>query len=139
MMKRPKLQRGSAAVEFAVVLLPLMLVLLGIMEYGWIFLQEFNVADAVREGVRLGVTIAPTAAPDPPTTAINRAKAVLKTLNVNTTGATITADYDGSAAPDLVLKVAVSIPYKPIIGFLPKAAMPANIVYRMTMMMEQQN
>lgn len=49
-------ERGATAVEFAVVAALLFVILIGILEFGFIFLQEHLVANAAREGVRIGVT-----------------------------------------------------------------------------------
>jgi Flp pilus assembly protein TadG len=48
-------QRGATAVEFAVVAAILFFILFGILEFGIIFMQEHFVANAAREGVRIGV------------------------------------------------------------------------------------
>ncbi len=128
-------ERGVAAVEMALVLPLLMMLLLGIIDWGWVFYQEFNLASAVRQGARVGVTVPPSAAPDPPTTAKATATAALAALGVDVSGATITSAY-GGAAPMTTLTVAVKLPYKPIIGFVPT---PKSLSYSMTMMMEQQN
>jgi Flp pilus assembly protein TadG len=48
-------QRGATAVEFAVVAAILFFILFGILEFGIIFMQEHFVANAAREGVRVGV------------------------------------------------------------------------------------
>ena len=45
-------ERGAAAVEFALVLLPLLLLLLGIIEFGWIFNQQVSLSNAARETAR---------------------------------------------------------------------------------------
>lgn len=48
-------QRGATAVEFAVIAALLFVILFGILEFGFIFLQEHFVANAAREGMRIGV------------------------------------------------------------------------------------
>jgi Flp pilus assembly protein TadG len=48
-------QRGATAVEFAVVAAILFFILFGILEFGLIFMQEHFIANAAREGVRIGV------------------------------------------------------------------------------------
>ena len=48
-------QKGATAVEFAVVAALLFFILFGILEFGLIFMQEHYVANAAREGVRIGV------------------------------------------------------------------------------------
>lgn len=46
-------ERGAAAVEFALVLIPLIVLLLGIIEFGYIFNQQLTVTNAAREGSRV--------------------------------------------------------------------------------------
>jgi len=54
--------RGAAAVEFALIA-PLFIVLLfGIIDYGWAFGQRLGLTSAVREGARLAVVNADTGA-----------------------------------------------------------------------------
>jgi len=48
-------ERGATVVEFAVVASLLFLILLGVLEFGFFFLQEHFVANAAREGVRIGI------------------------------------------------------------------------------------
>jgi hypothetical protein len=48
-------QDGAAAVEFAVIASILFIILFAILEFGLLFLQEHFVANAAREGVRIGV------------------------------------------------------------------------------------
>lgn len=48
-------QRGAVVIEFAVVVLLLLTILFGILEFSFTFLQRHFVANAAREGVRIGV------------------------------------------------------------------------------------
>lgn len=48
-------QHGAVAIEFAVVVLLLLLILFAILEFGFTFLQRHFVANAAREGIRIGV------------------------------------------------------------------------------------
>lgn len=50
--RRHTAERGAAAVEFALVVLPLLLLLLGIMDFGWIFNQQVSLTNAARESAR---------------------------------------------------------------------------------------
>lgn len=49
---RRRNQRGAAAVEFGLVLLPLMTLLLGLIQYGWYFYAAQSASAAAREGAR---------------------------------------------------------------------------------------
>lgn len=51
---RPEKARGQSLVEFALVLMPLMLILLGIIQFGFIFNAYVTMTNAAREGARLG-------------------------------------------------------------------------------------
>ncbi|HOL16866.1 MAG TPA: TadE/TadG family type IV pilus assembly protein [Bacillota bacterium] len=44
--------KGQALAEFALVSLPLVLLLLGIIEFGWLFHAQMTVISAAREGAR---------------------------------------------------------------------------------------
>jgi len=50
--------RGAVAVEFALVLPILLVMLLGIFDYGWYFFVDLTATNAVREGARAATTIA---------------------------------------------------------------------------------
>lgn len=52
-MKRILGNRGAAAVEFAVLFLLLMIILFGIIEFGFIWMQSHYIANAAREGARV--------------------------------------------------------------------------------------
>lgn len=48
-------QNGAAVVEFAVIASILFVILFAILEFGFIFMQEHFVANAAREGMRVGI------------------------------------------------------------------------------------
>ncbi|WP_394831308.1 pilus assembly protein [Pendulispora rubella] len=62
-MKRIHSEHGAAAIEFALVLLPFALLLLGTIDYGWYFFVDLACTNAVREGARTATTI-PGACPN---------------------------------------------------------------------------
>ena len=127
-------RRGAAAVEFALVLPLLVTVLFGVIEYGWVFYQNFNVASSVRDGLRVGVTVALAASPDPKASAIKKTQDLLTGVGINPASVTINATYNGSP-PSKTLTLSASMPYKAIIGFVPA---PSTIAYSMTMLLELQ-
>ncbi len=78
-------EHGAAAVEFALVLIPLLLIILGTIDWGYYFYVREIVADAARAGARAGSldpTNASTSASTAATTFLN---------NVKLTGATFPA------------------------------------------------
>src|SRR5689334_18957912 len=80
--RRRRAERGVAAVEFALVLPLFLAVVFGVIEYGWVFYQKFNLASAIRDGLRVGVTVLPAASPDPRASAISRAQADLAAVGI---------------------------------------------------------
>lgn len=127
--------RGSVAVEFAIVLPVFVSLLLGVTEYGWLFYTEVIVANAAREGARVGVTLAPGDAVDGPTAAQERAAAYLAASGLSCTGGCAVAASDAGTAPARMLDVEVTYPYQPLIGFVPT---PADVVARSSMRYEVQ-
>ncbi len=47
-------QRGQALVEFAIVLVPLLLILVGVIQFGFLFGANVTLTNAAREGARAG-------------------------------------------------------------------------------------
>ncbi|MFN7145321.1 MAG: TadE/TadG family type IV pilus assembly protein [Myxococcota bacterium] len=127
-------RRGAAAIEFAFVLLLLIPLLFGIMEYGWLFLQQSNITSAVREGTRLGVTYDQEETPDPADAAVARVNELLASYNL--TGATVVAVYAGTS-PDETLTVTATVPYQPLIGV--RVITPDSLGASMTMLLEIQD
>ncbi|MES1207837.1 MAG: TadE/TadG family type IV pilus assembly protein [Pseudomonadota bacterium] len=131
-MRRP--DGGAAAVEFALIFPLLALVLFGTLEFGWVLFQQFNLANAVRDGIRQGVTVAQTATPDPGATAVQVAQQDLQKLGVATGSVALTATYSGSV-PTRTMTLSADMTYRKLTGFVPT---PAHLTYSMTMMLELQ-
>lgn len=56
---------GATAVEFALILVPFLLLAFGIISFGWVFAQQQILNHAVREGARAAVVVsAQTSVPD---------------------------------------------------------------------------
>lgn len=62
-------QKGAALVEFAILLVLLLVLLFGIVDYGFLWLQAHYVENSAREGARVGARIATLN--NPPTTVTN--------------------------------------------------------------------
>jgi Flp pilus assembly protein TadG len=57
MIKRLRCQKGVAAVEFAIILSVLMMVILGIIEFGLLLYDKQVITNASREGARAGTLV----------------------------------------------------------------------------------
>jgi Flp pilus assembly protein TadG len=56
MVAHRKGSAGASAIEFGLILPLLILILLGIIDYGFVFYTRLNMTNAAREGARVGVT-----------------------------------------------------------------------------------
>ena len=50
-------EKGQGLVEFGLVVLPLLIIILGIIEFGWLFNAQITVTSAAREGARVGAVL----------------------------------------------------------------------------------
>ncbi len=57
MIKRLKCQKGVAAIEFAIILPVLMMIILGIIEFGLLMYDKQVITNASREGARAGIVV----------------------------------------------------------------------------------
>ncbi len=108
---------GSAVVEFAVVLPLLLMILFGIIEYGWVFMVRLTLQNAAREGCRVAVLQTTTT---PYTEVTNRIDEIIAPTGVS--GYTVTMKHASLSEP--TEEVTISIPYQEVSllgvnGFLP--------------------
>jgi Flp pilus assembly protein TadG len=111
--------RGAAAVEFALVLPLLMLLVLGCVDWGYYFYIDQLVTNGAREGARAGA-VADAATSDPLTVAHDAAVQYLADVRLSAP-ATVTADpavLAGSAA----VRVTIRYPVGSVTGFLQPTA-----------------
>ena len=88
-------QRGQTMVEFTIVLPILLLLLLGILQFGVVFNNYITLTDAVRAGARqaaVGRSVA-----DPSGAAISRVRASATDLNQAQLGVTVTSPWTQGA------------------------------------------
>lgn len=52
-MRRLRSDSGAVAVEFALVLIPLLLILMGVIDFGRVYTQKLTLTSAAREGARV--------------------------------------------------------------------------------------
>lgn len=127
-------RHGAALIEFALLLVPLLILQLGVMEYSWFFFQQANVQDAARVGARIA---ARTEGMDTAASAAQaEAELTLDRLGVDAGAATITvtsaASTDGGST---LFTVAVSCPYEPLLGVL--VPLPTTMAASATMVYER--
>lgn len=98
-------EKGQSLVEFALVLLPLLLLVLGIIEFGWLFNGQITVTSAAREAARAA------AVGEDPWTAVNR--------HITATALTVTnvLVIPGASETDQWNQVQVEASIEPLVGF----------------------
>jgi len=106
-------EAGVSAVEFGLILPVLIILLLGLMDYGYIFYIQLNLTNAAREGARRGVVQDDfnTATSVAGTTATNYLNSMVKIT-------TATVDTSNSVDPQVQVDIHLNN-FKPLIGFVP--------------------
>jgi Flp pilus assembly protein TadG len=112
MRSRLRSDDGVAAVEFGLVLPVLMIVLLGIIDYGHVFMVKLAMTNAAREGARVGITLPSDLAPTAAETAAVR---YLASAGIDTAAVQVNTPSD----TDPELRVVITLAYQPLIGFVP--------------------
>lgn len=113
--------RGVAALEFALLLPLLLSIIIGIIEWGWVFFLDLTLTNAVREGARVGVTREyDSGDPENDENAINAAKSTVGTYLSKAWGGleaeSISATFENS---DNDLRVTAMIQVTSLFNFLP--------------------
>jgi Flp pilus assembly protein TadG len=127
-------QGGLATIEMAMVLPLLMLLTLGVIEYGWMFLKSQQITNAARQGARAG------APPDAGNAEVeNTVDAIMSSSGMGSSGYSVDTDpaADGLAS-GTTFTVTVSVPYSNIslVGILPLLPSPTNLVAAVSMAKE---
>lgn len=106
---------GTAALEFGLVLPLLLVVLVGIIDYGHIHFTRLAMTNAAREGARVGVTLPESEAQ---AAAVASASAYLENAGID---GTVTATAPSQANPTVSVTVTIN-PFEPLIGLVPTPA-----------------
>lgn len=127
-------RRGSAAVEFALMLPVVMLISSAVLDYAWYLHRSADVLTATRDGVRFGATVAKLS--DPVTSATTRATTSLNDMGFECAG----GGCDVNAVQDdlggmTVLRVTTRVEYQAIIGLVPT---PDDMSATLVMALEDQ-
>lgn len=114
-------ERGAAAVEFALVILPLLLILMGIVEYGRLFSIQGTVTNAARVAARTMVITnnATQAGADAGTAAAANPLVTSSQLTL--------AISPASCSPGALITVTTTYPVQQISGYLPGFAFPSAV------------
>jgi Flp pilus assembly protein TadG len=110
-MRQRQADRGAAAVEFALIVPLLLVVLFAIIDLGWVFNQQLSVTAAAREGARYFAVH----------TADSGAQAVAEDLVVDLLSQTPTITYESTCSDDATddkLTMVVEIPLTDLTGWL---------------------
>jgi hypothetical protein len=128
-------RRGSTAIEFALTLPLLFVIVSGILEYGWYLFQLSSVVHAVRDGTRIGVTVPLEEGPEE--IATTHARNVLAGLGVPCGASGCTVEASLSPAGDItIMRLEIEVPYEPVVGLLPH---PSVLRGHFTMMMQDRS
>lgn len=110
---------GGAAMEFALTLPVLMILLGGVIEWGWFLHREVGVIQAVRDGALAGALTERGA--DPAAAAVARARVALEQEGLDSAAATLSASTEPATTGTLVRLSAV-VPHEALLHLLPVPA-----------------
>jgi Flp pilus assembly protein TadG len=131
-MPRKTVRRGSEILELAFLLLPLMWLTFGAIDYGYYFYIEHNLQGAAREGARAGV---PFGVPDPVAQAKLGAAKIMQNAGFKDGTYTVDPVYD-TVAGEQALRVTVEMNYTAI-GIPPARVHATKVKGTAIMMLEQ--
>jgi len=130
-------RRGASALEFALTLPILLIIVSAIAAYGWFLAQQTQVLQAVGDGARLAATVARDAATGPEDAAVEHTRTVLTGMGIPCSAGEdceLEAEITSSGSLD-VITVRASIGYSPVTGLVPN---PERIYAETAMALEDQ-
>jgi Flp pilus assembly protein TadG len=115
MNTRSRRRRGAQAVEFAMIAPFFLMMISGIVDFGWYFQQESAVNAIVRDAGRHGSLTSPSTAA---ATTRNAACAALyaERLATSTTDCSEVSVTVSGTSPDQLIAIAADPPYRPLFG-----------------------
>jgi Flp pilus assembly protein TadG len=110
---------GVSAVEFGLVLPVFLIVLLGIIDYGWVFYVKLNITNAAREGARVGVTQDTGGAAKSEAELAARNYLVAANMDATVGTAAINSSDPEASTPSGTVQVDITYNFSPLVGFVP--------------------
>jgi Flp pilus assembly protein TadG len=120
---------GASAVEFALVLPVLLLILFGIIEYGWVLTYQIVLTNAVFQGARAGVKAVDDVDAQEYAKQAVREAFWIRNLKEDAVETSILDDEN----PKRIEVRVPGIDYKPLTGFLPSTLIPDKVAAKAVM------
>lgn len=117
-------RRGGSAVEFALVLPALVLLVMGLVDYGWMFTQQAQAVSALTSALRAGANIVPTTGSADGScgecvdTATNHAMFGLQNLGIDVPRDLLIPSIEAIEGT-CAMTLSVSVPHQPLAGLVP--------------------
>ena len=143
--RRPAAERGASLVEMALVTPFLLLLLLGVIEFGWLFGEYNELRHAAREGTRFAAVSVPDLDGDSDFDEDDVVTAVCDALNLASSGsvdiqiAQITGDQIGDTAELTITIDTPSLSGAPIISSMIPADLTNSVKFRLEQPAEWSN
>ena len=136
--EKARSEGGAAALEMALLLPLLLLLIMGILEFGYVFFVDLTLTNAVREGARVGVVV-----PDENDVTVTAESKVVEyigeVLGATYVSALDTGSINFDSSTDELEVIATINDYPSLSPFqlLPSSVLPTNISARATMRWER--
>ena len=120
---------GLETVEAALIFPLLMLVIFGIVEYGWMFIKEHQITNITRQAARMAAT------PDATTASVNAMVAtMMQNAQITGYGAPVYSPAITSAQPGQLITVTITVPYSNVgLTRVPLLPLPASLQAQVAM------
>jgi Flp pilus assembly protein TadG len=114
-------RRGTAAIEFALVSVPLLILLIGTAELGMVFADQYALSLGVERAARFAIVHSLNSAAPASTAEITAVfqQAANPLIGSSASGAQVTVSFDPSDTPGSVVTVSAQYPFTPITGIVP--------------------